>query len=309
MTAAVSLAGVVREVDGTRILHGIDLEVGEGEIVGLLGPNGAGKSTTVDLVVGLTVASAGSVRVLGVDPAADRRTITASVGVQPQSAALFPTLTVDETLALFAAFHDDPVPLAEIRERVGLDRVRGTRVKHLSGGEERRLLIAIALIGRPELVVLDEPSAGLDPAIRRDIAALIREIRAAGATVLMTTHHLDEAQELCDRVAIMSRGRVVLRGAPEELARELSGESELQFTVPSGTDPALLDSAVGPERSVRSVPGGERITVRSDDPDTVLRRVTFTRGLGATGVSVRQPTLEDVYLAAVGDGAPRAVAE
>lgn len=300
MTAVISVQGVTRTVGETQILRGVDLDAWEGEIVGLLGPNGAGKTTTVDLIAGLERPTTGTVTVLGVDPERHRSTITASVGVQPQAAALFPTLTVDETLRLFASFHDDPLPLAELRDRVGLTQVRRTRVKHLSGGEERRLLIAIALVGRPTLVLLDEPSAGLDPEMRRDIAQLIRDIRAAGATVLMTTHHLDEAQQLCDRVAIMAEGRIVLSGSPDDLARELVAPSEVSFTVAAGTDPGLLSEAVGDTRTEQALAAGTRITVPSDDTDATLRRLTFTRGLHATGIAVHHPTLEDVYLAAVG---------
>lgn len=300
MTAVISVQGVTRTVGEMQILRGVDLHAGEGEIVGLLGPNGAGKTTTVDLIAGLERPTTGTVTVLGVDPERQRSTITASVGVQPQAAALFPTLSVDETLRLFASFHDDPLPLAELRDRVGLTQVRRTRVKHLSGGEERRLLIAIALVGRPTLVLLDEPSAGLDPEMRRDIAQLVREIRAGGATVLMTTHHLDEAQQLCDRVAIMDRGRITLSGSPDDLARELVAPSEVSFTVAAGTEPALLSEAVGDTRTERALAAGTRVTVPSDDPDATLRRLTFTRGLHATGIAVHHPTLEDVYLEAVG---------
>lgn len=306
MTAVIALRGVTRAVGETGILNGVDLDVMEGEIVGLLGPNGAGKTTTVDLITGLERPTSGTVAVLGVDPARDRSTITARVGVQPQAAALFPTLTVEETLRLFASFHEDPLPLDELRDRVGLTGVGRTRVKHLSGGEERRLLIAIALVGRPTLVLLDEPSAGLDPEIRRDIAKLIREIRAEGATVLMTTHHLDEAQQLCDRVAIMAGGRILLSGAPSDLARELAAPSEVSFTIAQGTDPALLTAAVGEQRAEQALAAGTRITVPSDDPDATLRRLTFTRGLQATGIAVHHPSLEDVYLAAVGE--PRGAA-
>ncbi|WP_052492582.1 ABC transporter ATP-binding protein [Leucobacter komagatae] len=299
MTSVIALHGVTRAVGEAQILHGVDLEAREGEIVGLLGPNGAGKTTTVDLIAGLERPSSGSVTVLGVDPERQRSTITENVGVQPQAAALFPSLTVDETLRLFASFHDDPLPLAELRGRVGLTELRRTRVKHLSGGEERRLRIAIALVGRPTLVLLDEPSAGLDPEMRRDIAQLIREIRSAGATVLMTTHHLDEAQQLCDRVAIMARGRIVLAGSPDDLTRALVAPSQVCFTVAQDTDPELLTAAVGEQRTERALAAGKRITAPSDDPDATLRRLTFTRGLHATGVAVHHPTLEDVYLAAV----------
>ncbi|WP_025133634.1 ABC transporter ATP-binding protein [Leucobacter sp. PH1c] len=299
----IALAGARQRFGAIEILHGIDLTVRPGEIIGLLGPNGAGKSTTVDLLAGLAAPSEGSVRVLGVDPVRERATITAAVGVQPQEAALFPMLTVDETLELFASFHERPVALAELRALVALDACRATRVRHLSGGELRRLLIAIALVGRPSLVILDEPAAGLDPASRVGIAALIREIRAAGTAVLLTTHHLDEAQSLCDRILILVDGRVAREGAPDALIRAHGATAELSFTVPPGTPRELIASAVDEGWSADPVAGGgSRVTVASSDPDAALRRITFTRGLHASGVTVREATLEDVYLAAVGGG-------
>ncbi|WP_164512775.1 ABC transporter ATP-binding protein [Leucobacter chromiireducens] len=284
----------------TEILRGISLSVHPGEIVGLLGPNGAGKSTTVDLLAGLTAPSSGSVRVLGVDPARERATITAAVGVQPQQAALFPILTVDETLALFASFHERPAELAELRARVQLDECRGTQVRRLSGGETRRLLIAIALIGRPRVVILDEPAAGLDPASRLRIAELIRDIRAGGTTVLLTTHHLDDAQSLCDQVLILVDGSIIAQGAPAELARTNTEGAELSFSIPADTPRELLTTAVG-DRYQEAPPlaGSVRVSVRSADPDQLLRRITFTRGLHASGIAVREATLEDVYLRAV----------
>lgn len=307
--ATISLRDVTQTIGGTEILRGVNLQVRPGEIYGLLGPNGAGKSTTVDLIAGLAHPSGGCVTVLDVDPEADRARITRAVGVQPQSAALFPTLSVQETLELFASFHANPLPLDELRARTGIDEVHATRVKHLSGGETRRLLIAIALVGRPELVILDEPSAGLDPGIRRQIAELIRGIRDAGATVLMTTHHLDEAASLCDRVAIMRRGRIVLEGAPDELTRTLAVGSEVSFTVNRPIDAEmeeLLGTVLGDAGASKAheriaVPGGTRITARTADPDALLRRITFTRGLHATGISTRSQTLEDLYLAAVAE--------
>lgn len=296
----IEVANVSQRFGETEILRGIEFTVGAGAIVGLLGPNGAGKSTTVDLLAGLTSPSVGRVRVLGVDPATDRATITAAVGVQPQQAALFPILTVDETLTLFASFHEHPADLDELRARVQLEGCRGTQVRHLSGGELRRLLIAIALVGQPRVVILDEPSAGLDPASRLGIAELIRAIRAGGTTVLLTTHHLDEAEALCDGVLIMRAGQIVLQGAPAELARAHAGGGEVAFTVPAGTERSLIAEAVGEDWSETELPaGGSRITARSTVPDDLLRRVTFTRGLRASGITVRETELADVYLRAV----------
>lgn len=296
----IEVSNVSQRFGDTEILRGVEFNVDAGEIVGLLGPNGAGKSTTVDLLAGLTSPSSGRVRVLGVDPATDRATITAAVGVQPQQAALFPILTVDETLALFASFHERPADLHELRARVQLEGCRGTQVRHLSGGELRRLLIGIALVGQPRVVILDEPSAGLDPASRLGIAELIRTVRAGGTTVLLTTHHLDEAEALCHGVLIMRAGQIVLHGDPAELARAHAGGGEVAFTVPVGTERSLIAEAVGEDWSETELPaGGSRITARSTAPDELLRRVTFTRGLRASGITVRETGLADVYLRAV----------
>ncbi|MFK4791122.1 ABC transporter ATP-binding protein [Microbacterium sp. ZW T5_56] len=275
----------------------MSFEVRENEITALLGPNGAGKSTTIDLIAGLERPSSGEVRVFGFDPYHSRREITQLVGVQPQSGALPPFLTVDETLRLFAALRHASSNTAGLRGRLGLDSARNTRVKHLSGGQQRRLLIGAALLGNPRLLVLDEPGAGLDPAMRREVDDLILEIRAEGTTVLLTTHHLDEAELLCDQVVILADGRVVTAGTQEDLTRELAQDAEVSFTLAPGADPSRLHDVIGEHWQTRPLHDGDRITVTTPDVDALLRRLTFARDLRVTGISVRQPTLEDAYLA------------
>lgn len=279
------------------ILNDVSFEVRENEITALLGPNGAGKSTMIDLIAGLERPSSGEIRVFGLDPHHSRREITRLVGVQPQSGALPPFLTVDETLRLFAALRHAATNTDRLRGRLGLDTVRNTRVKHLSGGQQRRLLIGAALLGDPRLLVLDEPGAGLDPAMRREVDDLILEIRAEGTTVLLTTHHLDEAEFLCDQVVILAGGSVVTTGSPEELTRDLARDAEVSFTVGSGVDPSRLRDVIGARWHTRPIPSGERISVSTPDVDALLRRLTFARDLKVTGISVHQPTLEDAYLA------------
>lgn len=279
------------------ILNDVSFEVRENEITALLGPNGAGKSTMIDLIAGLERPSSGEIRVFGLDPYHSRREITRLVGVQPQSGALPPFLTVDETLRLFAALRHAATNTDRLRDRLGLDTVRNTRVKHLSGGQQRRLLIGAALLGDPRLLVLDEPGAGLDPAMRREVDDLILEIRAEGTTVLLTTHHLDEAGFLCDQVVILAGGSVVTTGSPEELTRDLARDAEVSFTVGSGVDPSRLRDVIGGRWHTRPIPSGERISVSTPDVDALLRRLTFARDLKVTGISVHQPTLEDAYLA------------
>ncbi|WP_433674122.1 ABC transporter ATP-binding protein [Microbacterium gorillae] len=313
MNAAILVENATRHVTATRaprgrhsraehrsprtILDDVSFAVRENEITALLGPNGAGKSTTIELIAGLERPSSGEVRVFGLDPYHSRREITRLVGVQPQSGALPPFLTVDETLHLFAALRHDSSNTDGLRGRLGLDAARNTRVKHLSGGQRRRLLIGAALLGRPRLLVLDEPGAGLDPAMRREVDDLILEIRAEGTTVLLTTHHLDEAEFLCDQVVILAGGRVVTAGSPADLTRDLARDAEVSFTVGSDVDEGRLRDVIGGDWHARPIPGGERISVFTSDVDTLLRRLTFARDLSATGISVHQPTLEDAYLA------------
>jgi ABC-2 type transport system ATP-binding protein len=214
---AVQVRGLVKQYRGAAAVDRLDLTIARNEIFGLLGPNGAGKTTTVETLVGLRRPSAGQVRVLGLDPAADRDALRRLVAVQPQQAALLPHLTARETLRLWESLYADPAPAAETLAAVGLTEAGDTRVRRLSGGQERRLLVATALIARPRLLVLDEPSLALDPNARSDVWDVILRYRERGGTVLLTTNSMEEAEALADRVAIMNRGRVVAAGTPAEL--------------------------------------------------------------------------------------------
>lgn len=293
----VEVEGLVKTYGDFRVVAGLDLQVHRGEVFGLLGPNGAGKTTTIDLLIGLRRPSAGSVRVLGLDPAVDRAEFTARVAVQPQEASIYETLTVAETLRLVAALHPAPRPVAEIAERIGLADQAGVRVRRLSGGQRRLLLLGVALIGDPEVVVLDEPSAGLDPAARQSLWVLISSLRERGTTVVVTTHHMDEAAVLCDRIVILVDGAIVALGAPDELVRQRSAQRRVMFTLPRETALDDLRSHVGVV-SLEAAPSaaGQRVDVVTTDSDELLAHL-ITAGWGPRDLIVTTQTLEDVFLA------------
>lgn len=275
----------------------VSLDVRRGEVLGFLGPNGAGKTTTIECIVGLQRPSAGTVRVLGFDPARDRDEITRRVAVQPQSASLFDTVTVRETLELFASFHEDPRPIEDILAEITLTEHADERTKKLSGGQTRRLLLGVALVANPEVLILDEPSAGLDPAARQALWRVIHGLRDRGTTVVLSTHHMDEATSVCDRVAIIVGGRLVALDSPDELIRQRAGTSDVAFTTtPTTTDEQIAETLRGVPFESEKVLGGVRVRVRTDDPDELVRRITFDRSLHARELTVRQGTLEDIFL-------------
>ena len=275
MTAAVSVAGLTKAYRGVEAVRGIDFEILVGEVFGLLGPNGAGKTTTVEILEGYRKPDGGEVRVLGEDPERTGTEWRQRIGVVLQSSAVYPTLSVREMLALFAGYYSKPLPVDDVVELIGLVEKRDARVKSLSGGQARRLDLGLALVGDPELVFLDEPTTGFDPGARRAAWETIRSLRSLGKTILLTTHYLEEAEHLSDRVAVLREGRIVAAGRPAELMGR-SREAEIRY---------LRD--------------GEEVVVRTDEPTRVLHELTeaaVREGVELEGLEVRRPTLEDVYL-------------
>ncbi|MFL5924390.1 MAG: ABC transporter ATP-binding protein [Gaiellaceae bacterium] len=254
----------------------MDFDVQRGEVFGLLGPNGAGKTTTVEILEGYRRRDGGEVEVLGTDPASARGNWRERIGVVLQSSAMYETLTVTEMLRLFAGYYREPRPVDEVVELAGLQEKRDERVRRLSGGQRRRLDLGLALVGDPELIFLDEPTTGFDPRARRRAWETIRGLRGLGKTILLTTHYLDEAQELCDRVAVMRDGEIVRIGTPDALR---GGEAEAE---------------------IRYRRDGEQVVVRTREPTRALHELTaaaLAHGRELDELEVRRPSLEDVYLA------------
>lgn len=279
-------------------VEGISFTVGRGEIFGIVGPNGAGKSTTVECLAGLRTQDGGTVRVLGLDPLRDGRKLRQRIGVQLQQAALPDDIKVWEALDLYASFYRDPADWGRLLEQWGLAEKRNTRFKNLSGGQKQRLFIALALVNRPELVFLDEITTGLDPQARRLTWDLVREIRARGATVLLVTHSMEEAEKLCDRVAIIDEGRVVALDSPEALIQGGSTESSVRLEGLEGFDPTALRDLPGVSRVVWE---GDQVVVYGDGP--LLTRVIVEldhHRVTPSGIGVGRRTLEDVFIEKTG---------
>jgi ABC-2 type transport system ATP-binding protein len=279
-TAAIAVRGLRKSYGDVQALRGIDFEVRPGEVFGLLGPNGAGKTTTVEILEGYRPRSGGEVSVLGYDPGRSERAFRERIGVVLQSSEPIAVLTVAEMLRVFAGYYRNPRPVDEVVELVGLAEKRDARIKTLSGGQKRRLDLGIALAGDPEVLFLDEPTTGFDPAARRAAWELVRNLRSLGKTILLTTHYLDEAQQLSDRIAVLRAGEIVSSGTPAEVVGT-TRETEIRFRR-----------------------DGETVVLRTDEPTRVLRDLTaeaVAAGRELDGLEVRRPTLEDVYLDLVGD--------
>jgi ABC-2 type transport system ATP-binding protein len=297
--AVVEVRGLVKRYGPLIAVDGLDLTVARGETFALLGPNGAGKTTTVECLEGYRRPDAGTVRVLGLDPEADARELSTRVGVMLQEGGLYPHVRPAEALHTFAAFYDDPDDPDVLLTELGLDEVRSTRYRALSGGQKQRLALALALVGRPEVLFLDEPTAGLDPVARRMTWALLAERTAAGATIVVTTHLLDEAAAVADRVAIIDRGRLRLLGTPAELTA--GGDGSVNVRITPAPDVAMLSAHLGVDVQDE---GKGRLRIAADAGPTLLaalaafleRNGGMLEDLSATG-----RTLEEVYLRLVDD--------
>ncbi|MCC9688341.1 MULTISPECIES: ABC transporter ATP-binding protein [Streptomyces] len=279
---------------GRTAVDGVSFSVDEGEIFGILGPNGAGKTTTVECVEGLRVPDSGRVRVAGLDPVADHDEVTRVLGAQLQESELQPKLTVREALELYASFHRRPADWRPLAERLGLTEKLTTRFAKLSGGQKQRLFIALALIGTPRIVVLDELTTGLDPRARRDTWQLIEDVRAGGVTVLLVTHFMEEAQRLCDRIAVIDQGRVAALDTPAGLVRRSAGATVISFTPSAPLDDADLNALPGLASVARK---DGRITLSGTD-DTVNAVLTLLARSRVTAHQLRvtDATLDDAFL-------------
>jgi len=277
---AISVRDLSKSYGALEAVRGIGFEVERGEVFGLLGPNGAGKTTTVEILEGYRKRDAGQVEVLGTDPAHAGGDWRERIGVVLQSSAMYETLTVSESLRLFAGYYSNPRPVDEVIELVGLRDKRDQRVRRLSGGQRRRLDLGLALVGDPELIFLDEPTTGFDPHARRQAWETLRSLRGLGKTIVLTTHYLDEAERLADRVAVLRRGEIVAVGPPTELI---------------GATPAT---------EIRYRENGREVILETDRPTRVLHELTekaLREDRELEGLVVTRPTLEDVYLELTGD--------
>jgi ABC-2 type transport system ATP-binding protein len=286
---------VVRHPGGVVAVDGLSFSAGAGEVLALLGPNGAGKTTTVETLEGYTSPTAGTVRVLGLDPVADHARLTPRIGVMLQKGGVYPGIRPVEVLRLFAAFFDAPEDPAMLLDRLGLTAVARTPWRRLSGGEQQRLSLALALVGRPEVAFLDEPTAGVDVAGRRVIREVIAELRARGCCVLLATHELDEAERVADRVVIVDRGRLLAEGTPAELMSS-SQRTTVEFGAPAGIDVAALSAVLGvPVVEVRA---GEYSVAGEPAPATVAKLTAWLaeRDLALGDLRAGRQSLEDVFL-------------
>lgn len=295
---AITVTGLVKEYGGRRVIDGLDLEVRTGEVLAFLGRNGAGKTTTTEILEGYRTRDAGEVSVLGEDPARAGARWRARLGIVLQESQPVPTLTVREILRLYSAYFPSPRPVEEVIDLVGLGEKASERAARLSGGQLRRLDVGVALIGGPDLLFLDEPTTGFDADARRQFWDVIGGLRSTGTTIFLTTHYMDEAQALADRVAILRDGRVAALGTPSELQASLGGV-EIRFELPAGTAASDL-----PPLSVAPRVDGPHVTVstaRATADLAVLCAWADGRGIDLPSLEVGRPTLEDVFLSIAGD--------
>jgi ABC-2 type transport system ATP-binding protein len=294
-TLAVDVRGLVKSYSGTQAVKGIDLAIRVGEVFALLGPNGAGKTTTVEILEGYRTRDHGEVSVLGVDPGRQRAALKRRTGIVLQSTGIDRYLTVRETIAMYATFYPRPRPVDEVINLVGLEEKSAVRVLKLSGGQQRRLDVAIALVGNPELLFLDEPTTGFDPSARHEAWQVIKNLATLGMTVLLTTHFMDEAQFLADRVAVIVAGQIVAEGPPATLGDRHLAKARIRYRPPAGATPP---------GELFAPPGSDGYTeIAPDDMLQALHRLTgwaIDHGVSLDELEVIRPSLEDVYLSLTG---------
>jgi ABC-2 type transport system ATP-binding protein len=297
---ALSVSGLSKRYGALQAVDGVSFEVRTGETFGLLGPNGAGKTTTLEMIEGLRSPDAGEITLLGLDAVKERRQVQEQIGVQLQTQGLWPDLTVEETLKTFAAIFGRSVSIDEIIERMSLAEKRRSLVRGLSGGQKQRLSLATALINDPDIIFLDEPTTGLDPAARQSFWDLIRNLRTGGKTLIVTTHYMEEAEVLCDRVAIMDGGRIMAMDTPRALIRNLSFDDTVECTFTDGVE----DNALRNLPAVRDVTSeDESVLLFTDDVSATLEALMQVRdsaGERVKSLHVRTATLEDVFISLTG---------
>jgi len=305
-SAAIEVVDLVKHYGEVRAVDGVSLRIPAGEVFGLLGPNGAGKTTTVEILEGYRAPDAGEVRVLGLDPVKEGARLRPRIGVMLQEGGLYPGLRPLELLHLFAAYFEHPVPSDELLDTVGLRDASRTLVRRLSGGQKQRLSLALALVGRPEVVFLDEPTAGMDPHARATTWRLVREMADAGVTVMLTTHGMDEAEHLCDRVAIVDHGRVVALGTPEELTRAAAVDEVVFTSLPELPTDDLARALGLPTVSVRETRPGEYVIAAAGKPALVADLAVWLRDRDAhvDELHTGRRTLEEVFLRLTGERIP-----
>ncbi|GAA3874484.1 ABC transporter ATP-binding protein [Saccharothrix violaceirubra] len=292
------VSGLVKRYGSNVAVDGLDLTLDRGTVLALLGPNGAGKTTTVEVCEGFRAADGGSVRVLGLDPRRDGDALRARIGVMPQGGGGYPGVRPDELLRLVAACAANPLDPAWLLDVLGLDSARRTTYKRLSGGQKQRLSLACALVGRPELVFLDEPTAGMDPQARRLVWDLVGALREDGVSVLLTTHLMDEAEALADHVVIVDSGKVVAAGTPASLTRGTGDEQQLRFKAKPGLELSLLRDALPEGLDVRETLRGAYLIEGHIDPQVVSTVTSWCaqQGVLAEELTVAKRSLEDVFL-------------
>ena len=295
----IEVEGLVKQYSGVRVVDGVSFDIRRGEIFGMLGPNGAGKTTTIECIEGLRQPDAGSLHVLGLDPRKDGYALRERIGIQFQSAALPEHIKVWEALDLFASFYQKSVDWRGLLEKMELSEKRNARVSKLSGGQKQRVFIALALVNDPEIVFLDELTTGLDPQSRRAMWDLVWQIQEQGKTVFLTTHFMEEAERLCDRVAILDHGKLIALDSPQALVNGLGDENRVVFETDRPVEQALFAALPGVTRVERI---GERTLVYGRK-DGLIGRVVNTleeAGVPFNNIHAEQPTLEDVFLKLTG---------